>query len=366
MEIAVKRLIRDEKGRVMILALILLAVGGLTTTPLMAYMSTGLIAGELYERSAAEVYAADAGVEDAVWKIQNNADGVPQGPCDPPSAYNISDVNGKSVNVTIEWVNNITYSVLSTATGNSSSTTVESYVEKILGGELDIFSGVLASKGDITFIGSGSEVTGDIYYGGTLDPNFTHISGNETEVGPDAFPTEAQDVAFAQMMMDEAEEGGTHYGNMNINSDTDLGPKYITGDLVITKDVTINITEIVYVGGSVTASKDYTLTGSGSIIAEGDIDIRKTSDFGTTGDCMIMSLNGDIGFKKDATIEALIYAPNGTISADKNLTVNGSIVGANITVKKDASLTYVEKAEGFDLPGQLPGTVKILTYNINP
>ena len=242
MKIAVKRLIRDEKGRAMILALILLGVGGLTTTPLLAYMSTGLIVGEFYDRSTAEVYAADAGVEDATWKIQHNADGVPQGPCDPPSAYNISDVNYKSVNVTIECVNNLTTSLIYkitsiAATGSNSSTTIESYVEKIFPGELDIFSGVLASKGDITFIGDGSEVTGDIYYGGTLDPNFTHISGNETEVGLDAFPTEAQDVAFAQTLKEEAMAGETHDGDMNIDSDTDLGPIYITGDLDITKDV---------------------------------------------------------------------------------------------------------------------------------
>ena len=55
MKIAVKRLIRDEKGRTMILALILLVVGGLIIAPLLAYMSTGLIAGEVYEMSTAEL-----------------------------------------------------------------------------------------------------------------------------------------------------------------------------------------------------------------------------------------------------------------------------------------------------------------------
>ena len=69
MRITVKRLIRDEKGQVMILALILLVVGGLIIAPLMGFMSTGLIAGEVYERRMDELYAGDAGVEDALYNI---------------------------------------------------------------------------------------------------------------------------------------------------------------------------------------------------------------------------------------------------------------------------------------------------------
>jgi hypothetical protein len=371
MKISVKRLIRDEKGRVMILALILLAVGGITTTPLLAYMNTGLVTGEVYGMKTEELYAADSGVEDAVWKIQQGE--APVCPGNPTWSYNISDVNNKSMEVTITYVNNFTtsiaYKITSIATtDNDSSTTIDSYVERSLGGELDIFSGILSSKGDINFISHGSTVTGDIYYGGTLDPDFTHVSGNETQCDPvEDFPTQAQNVAFAQMLKEEAmAEDNIYDGNMNIDTDRPLGPIYITGNLYMSKDVTITIGGTVYVGGSVSTAKEYTLAGSGSLIAEGDITISKTSDFGTTGDCVIMSLNGDIGFKKDATIEALVYAPNGDISFDKNATVNGSIVGASITVKKDAALTYIEKASSFDLPGELPSRVEIKTYSINP
>jgi hypothetical protein len=68
---AVKRLIRDEKGQALILALMLLAVGGLIITPLLGLMSTGLFTGEAYEIKMHELYAADAGVEDALWRIKN-------------------------------------------------------------------------------------------------------------------------------------------------------------------------------------------------------------------------------------------------------------------------------------------------------
>ena len=72
MKTTVKRPIRDQEGNVLILVLVLLLVGGLILTPLLGLMSTGLMAGQVYEKKTAELYAADAGVEDAIWKIQND------------------------------------------------------------------------------------------------------------------------------------------------------------------------------------------------------------------------------------------------------------------------------------------------------
>ena len=363
----------------MMLVLVLLVVGGLMLAPLLGLMSTGLAAGQVYENSTDGLYAADAGVEDALWNIQQGVAELPGPACgggDPNywSYPMTDDVNGRHVEVTITYVNNqtgsLTYKIASIATADSNSrTTIESYVQAIIGGEFDIFSGVLSSKGDIDFISHGSTITGDIYYVGTLDPDFTHISGNETKVTVDDFPTSAQDLAFAQMLKEEAMAGQNYTGDMNINSDTTLGSVYIDGNLNIQQDVTVTVTGIVYVTGSITAAKDYTLTGSGSriaLVAEGSIDIRKVSDLGNEAECIIMSVSGDIAIKKEATVTGLIYAPSGQISFDKNATVNGSIVGESITVKKDASLAYVGKWTGFDLPGQLPGRLIIKTYNINP
>jgi hypothetical protein len=129
-KIAVKRLIRDEKGQTLILVLILLAVGALIIAPLLNYMGTGLLAGRVYEKKAVELYAADAGAEDAVWKIQHNVD-IPSG-CsnDLTRNYTITDVNGKSVTFTITRANNVTltYHVISTATGDGSGTKIDAYV----------------------------------------------------------------------------------------------------------------------------------------------------------------------------------------------------------------------------------------------
>jgi hypothetical protein len=93
---AVKRLIRDEKGQALILALILLAIGGLIITPLLGLMTTGLLTGQVYENKMHELYAADAGVEDAQQQLLSN---------NWSSNYTLSEpINKKQVDVTIDAV----------------------------------------------------------------------------------------------------------------------------------------------------------------------------------------------------------------------------------------------------------------------
>jgi len=71
MKPAVTRLITDENGGVIMLVMVLLVVGGLVLTPLLGLMTTGLLSGQVYESKAAELYAADAGVDDALWRIKS-------------------------------------------------------------------------------------------------------------------------------------------------------------------------------------------------------------------------------------------------------------------------------------------------------
>jgi len=133
MKIVVKRLIRHEKGQAMVFALILLLVGGLVCSSLLGYMGTGLLAGGVYERRTAELYAADAGVEDAVWKIDHG--NVTLCPGDPTYNYTMADINNKSVAIVITSVaaygeGNLTgtYRIESTATGNGSGTKIDAYI----------------------------------------------------------------------------------------------------------------------------------------------------------------------------------------------------------------------------------------------
>jgi hypothetical protein len=377
-----KGLREDRKGNVLILVLILLVVGALILTPLLGLMSTGLMSGQVYEKKTDELYAADAGVEDAIWRIQtdtltwtNNSSGPWQLP-----------VNGKNVSVEVHREDldpqcgvYYTYQILSTAVTDDggdtaaieSSTEVEAYVELVV---FDLLSGALVSSGDIAFH-KDCVVSGDVYYVGNITgKDYTHTEGEELRISPGLFPTQAENQAFADELEEEARAGGTYNGtggNMNISESGNLGPIYVPGNLDISKEVAINLKGVVYVKGHISCAKTLTVTGGGSIIAEEYIYLSKLADYAVTGDSIIMSLTGDITLKKsdpdDAlSINALIYAPNGTISFDKDMTVAGSVIGAGIQTDKDGSFTYVSKGTSFEFFDPVIVGAKIRTYTINP
>lgn len=101
------------------LALIMLALGAMIIPSLLIFTGTALRSGQVVESRMHEFYAADAGIEDAVWKIAN--DGIPddqlpqwmQGDWDEsvyahdPYEYELDDdINQRSITVAIQptWV----------------------------------------------------------------------------------------------------------------------------------------------------------------------------------------------------------------------------------------------------------------------
>ncbi|MFO7997110.1 MAG: hypothetical protein R6U93_08280 [Dehalococcoidia bacterium] len=67
MKTMLRALTRDEKGGAFVLTLVLLLVGGLIMASLLAHMGTGQLAGQVHENKMYEFYAADAGIEEALW-----------------------------------------------------------------------------------------------------------------------------------------------------------------------------------------------------------------------------------------------------------------------------------------------------------
>ncbi|MBA7685658.1 hypothetical protein ES703_94083 [subsurface metagenome] len=70
--------IKGEKGQALPIVLVLLLLGGLLVAPSLSYASTSLNVGQIVEKNVKGLYAADAGVEDALWRIENDP---------PPSSY---------------------------------------------------------------------------------------------------------------------------------------------------------------------------------------------------------------------------------------------------------------------------------------
>lgn len=91
---------RREGGYVLVLTLIMLVVGMIVVTPLLAFMGTGLTAGQVYERRVSELYAADAGVEDALQKIHSGTLTEPSWPL---------EVNQKVVQIEVDEQDSVAF-----------------------------------------------------------------------------------------------------------------------------------------------------------------------------------------------------------------------------------------------------------------
>jgi len=343
----VKRLIGGEKGQALVLALIILALGGLIIGPLLAYINTGLTAGGVYERKAGELYAADAGVEDAIWKIQNNI-GLCEG--SPTTTYNISDVNGKSVGVTITYVSNasetITYKITSIATTSGSShTKIEAYVgANVLSG--GFLKNAITSNGSVT-ISPNCEVNGNVTYG-------TSISGNGSVNGTArqgyltwpscsdlsdfylANVTGAPDPGSTIDVGTQTVPKGPCYrreGDKNLHIRGKGGTLKLTGTIYVTGNlycdqsgrgytIDLNGQTIFALGTIEFPAQHVTVTGSGCIIACGNINFQPG----------IMSSPGDFVFVMSATGQ-VNFQPSGNFY--------GSVAGdVNVNLQPGNALTW--------------------------
>ncbi len=369
MKTTVKRIIRDEKGTVMILALILLVVGGLILAPMLGLMTTGLIAGQVYERKTDELYAADAGVEDAIWKLQNDVVKPPESCGDPDYwSYNISDVNDRNVAVNITYIDGPTFHVVSTATGDGSGTEIEAYITGAnkYGDYSGIVDNVLTSLGEIN-----------------LKPgtNVTPLEGEHSPVQDygGGWPEPGELEGFYRQQVED--EDPYPFGTIDLNGvDMDLGPLYREGELEIVNSsntlATLTLTGTIYITGDTLigkTGKDFTLDlndqtifvasnttgaqnaleiggkctieGPGVLLAIGDIYFEPNIEAGMTDPIFIMSVWGQT-----------LLQPGGDFY--------GSIAGSvEVDLQPGTSLTYPEDEGWYEDLNFLIG-VQELVYTI--
>jgi len=360
----VKRLIRGEKGQTMIMALVLLAVGGLIIAPLLAYMSTGLISGEVYNRRTVELYAADAGVGDAVWKIRHQVDEVVELSCGSSNhtwTYSISAVNDKGVEVAITFVDDQLYRVLSTATGDGSGTEIEAYIAgaSIYGNYSGITDHVITSQGEIE-LSPGVNVTPDEGEHAPVDnyngdwPPAEELAGWYFEEVEDEDPYLLDEIDLAGVDMELPPLLWDGFDEMEItNSVNPLatltlnGTVYITGDTIIspTKDLIIDLNgNTIFVAGNTTGQPALYIggkcgiSGPGAIIAVGDIKFEPNIESGVTDPVFVMSVEG----------ETLLQP-----GVDFYGSVAGSVV---VDIQPGGSINYPEEGYGvINFPGCTAG-----------
>ena len=88
-------------------------------------------------------------------------------------------------------------------------------------------------------------------------------------------------------------------------------------------------------------------------------------EHGTEGSCVIMSVDGNITFKKEATVEALIFAPEGKVDFCKGADVTGGIIASEIEAGKEGTFVFdAESDEAIEFPGYAPGGWVVTSYAI--
>ena len=151
-----------QSGQALVMALVLLALGGLLVVPILDLAGTSLNYHQVIEKDTLETYSADSGVEYALCKLGNDPEGY--------QANLLQDsftINSRNVDVSAQYLGDDIYKITSTATtDSSSSTTIESYVH--IPPYPSFFNNAISSKGVVT-IRPGGEVFGDVQYNGILD-----------------------------------------------------------------------------------------------------------------------------------------------------------------------------------------------------
>jgi cytoskeletal protein CcmA (bactofilin family) len=169
-------LARGESGYATLTAvLVLVVLGGLVLTPILVYMNIGLDAGQTHERRTDELYAADAGVNYALWQIKMANVPTEVG---VPLVFDFPEgINDKDVHVELSLAelpgeeDKPAYRIVSVATtdlpppDDDTSTTVESYIS-LAYSTASLLDAAITVREDATIKG---EVVGDVICGGNLD-----------------------------------------------------------------------------------------------------------------------------------------------------------------------------------------------------
>jgi len=306
MKTIVKRIIRDEKGKALVLALVLLVVGGLILTPLLGLMSTGLVSGQVYEKKTEELYAADAGVEYAIWHLQQGGD--------------VDDVleltlNGKDVTVEIEELPHdcyelAIYEITSTATSaEGSSTTVTAQVTNI------------TLYMDELFLDANA---GTVYW-----PNNVYVEG-DVELSAEVH------------IVGDLKAGG----NVILNQGSLIGGIVcVAGDLTLNNNATIQAS--VYVAGD--------LTLNNLALIESDLNVG--GNVIITGNAQII---GGIQADGDVTVEGQGPLVDGNVCANGNVLVEGQNTMIDGDVYAGGTITADPgKITGTQCPGGACGECEI-------
>jgi len=348
------RMLREEKGQALPIALAMLALGSLIVTPLLNLTETSLRSGINEEDRMYEHYAANAGISDGLRNIVTDA---PQLPAAGDNwSYSINSTNDRTVDVIIGTIDDSNWKVTSTATSdNGRSTELNCWVE-----EKSCLPNAITTT-SIT-INNAAVVNGNVQWDSELGTwtNRGTINGQIIDKAV-AWPTTEEVEGF---YLEQVEGAPTHEGDLTLvlgpetlTNPYSLGPIYINGSLGISiGPAAVRLDGTVYVNGSVSINRDVNLyMNNNTIFSEGNFAISPNANIYESG-CIVCIpiLSFDANTDPDSRVLFSSVAGEANIGYAGKTIYGAAYSPDRVSVARDSTLTYMECPPEVSIP-PLPG-----------
>jgi hypothetical protein len=363
---------KKQQGQILILSsLIIMVFASLGIVPILDFMSTGVTTTKNTGLHTQEIYAAEAGVYDSIWKIILIMPGVPKWPTDPPLQYSIAGgVNDKLVDVTLTKIDTQTYRIHSTATNPDTGhqSTVDSDLKIGTPGGLDLSAFTtfaMTSQGSITTKLS-DDINGDVWIPNSANYTGSPPSGDMIIAPVTGWPPVSLLETYFSLLVNTSHpySGGT----IDVSNPAQSGPLYVHG--VSNNNYTLtgtgNLTGTIYVDGNLALDHDADVHLDGNnIFATGSISTSPQSLVAGPGAIIAI---GNIDFSPQVTPNYLFVM---SVSGSVNFQPQGDFVGSvsgnvSINLQPNCSLTWEDPGVGtLDLPGLYNHIQEIKTWEIH-
>jgi hypothetical protein len=360
-------LVEDQKGMSLLTVLIFVFVLVTIVVSLLVMASNDIKLSSLHEDSTKAFYIAEAGLSEALQRINVNWDYVGQLKNVPLTA----NYGEGSYSVTAEEPEGTEWDtktgIVLTSEGIISQggkirgrRSVEITVGRIAGEYFQIFDYALAGKYEVKLENITTKVEGDVYCDGIIRNEGIDLDGSAYTTG--------SYIGDPDLVTGEIKEGD-QVEKIEFPSVDFLVDYYSTSGNLVYKEgnkienQVINLNgDIYYYEGNLTIANS-TIHGPGVIMAEGKINFEDGSVLGSVGEPVgLFSFDSEydeqepaIKFETDSDAYGILYAPTGYVKIETESKIYGSVIGAmveNLSIKIETAAEIIH--EGYSGSGILP------------
>jgi hypothetical protein len=309
------RKLKNEKGQVLPLVLILLVLGATLLAGSLTYAATTVNTSGISVTNMEQFYAADAGAKDAIWRFKHDYWTMTGNVGAGTYTYNPSPVNGQELEVTSTFYSKGIYKIVCEAYSKGRSTTVEYFIT----GVSVFFTNPAVAAGSVDDLPSGELVPNKkienyeyfpttaslrTFYQSPPHPALTHVAGGAVDTTGDI------------------SRGDLYYeGDLSVAGTGTLtltGNLFVDGNIDFTNSTwTVNLNgHTIYCTGEITqAKKKGYFDGPGCIIAEGNIGLWPQSTAGYEDEYIfIMSVLGSVDIQPNGSFYGSVAGGGGGVS----------------------------------------------------